>query len=385
MARPPLAIGTYGKVTRKKIDGVPTAFARYRDVDGRTRAVQRIGKTLAEAERNLKDALVDRKRDTEPSAVLSLDSTIDDLIAEWLEESRAAERYAAATMRTYKLRASYLISPGIGGVRLKEVTVPMLDRFVKLVIKSNGTGSAATCRSVLINAFDLATRHGLTELNLARNTAPVPVKKTVPDAPDADKVKRFIAFLKKHDEDLRENTNRLAYLYDLNIMYAATGVRTSELLALEWPQVEDDGTDVWVSIIATLSIGEDNKLFRQGYTKSDSGMRRLKVPQFAANILRERRLNAYNEIVFPSSTGSHRWPANVRDDWRTALKGTEFEKMTPTVFRKAVATIIRDVIGIEAARDQLGHSSDEVTKKHYAKRVHDAPDSTAALDRFFTP
>lgn len=383
MARPPLTIGTYGKITRKKVNGKPTAFARFRDVDGRTRSVQRIGRTLAEAEHNIKAALVDRKIEADSQSALSLDSTINDLIAEWLQESRDAGKYAPASLRTYKLRADHLISPGIGGIRIRESTVPKLDRFVKLTIKNHGTGSAATCRTILVNAFDMAVRHGLTDSNLARSTATVPKKATTPDVVDVDKIKRLLEHLKRYDDPANIKTRRIPYLYVLNVLYVATGARTAELLALHWTDVEDDGTDMWVSIAATLTVGEDNKLVRQPRTKSDSGMRRLKLPAYAANLLRGLRLDAYNRIVFPSSVGTHRWPHNMRDDWRTAIKDTEFVGITPTAFRKAVATVIRDEIGIEAARDQLGHSSEEVTKKHYVKRLHDAPDSTAALDLFF--
>ena len=383
MARPPLTIGTYGKITRKKVDGTPTAFARFRDMDGRTRSVQRTGRTLAEAEHNIKAALVDRKVKADSLSILSLDSTINDLIAEWLQESRDADRYAPASLRTYKLRADYLISPGIGEVRIREATVPKLDRFVKLTLENHGTGSAATCRTILVNAFDMATRHGLTDSNLARSTAPVPRKAGTPEVIDVAKVKRLLDHLRQYDDPQTIKTRRIPYLYALNVLYVATGARTAELLALLWDDVDDNGTDMWINVAATLTIGEDNKLFRQPKTKSDSGMRRLKLPTYAANLMRGLRLNAYNSIVFPSAVGTHRWPHNMRDDWRTAIKDTEFVGITPTAFRKAVATVIRDEISIEAARDQLGHSSEEVTKKHYVKRLNDAPDSTAALDLFF--
>ncbi|UOQ60343.1 tyrosine-type recombinase/integrase [Leucobacter rhizosphaerae] len=381
MARAPLVLETHGKITRKKVNGTPTAFTRYRDADGITRKVQRIGRTLSEAEQNLQHALKTRHIEDEHAA-LSPDSTVDQLIAEWLDEARSAGRYAAATLRTYSQRAASTITPGIGSVRIREATVSKMDRFVKLTTKNHGPGTARTVRTILVNAFELALRHGLVDFNRAKNTAPVPATKSTPAAPSLAMIRDLLPFLKAHDAALIER-GRPAYLHDLIGLYLATGARTAELLALEWPSVEI-GTDVTkVSIEATLIVNEAGKLERQKFTKSDAGMRRLTLPPAAALTLQERRAASYCPIVFPSSTGTHRWPHNLRREWREAVKGTQFEGLTPKSFRKAVATLLRDDMGIEAARDQLGHSDERVTKAHYAQRLADAPDATLALEKFF--
>lgn len=382
MARPPLVLETHGRITRRRIDGTPTAFTRYRDADGVTRKVQRSGRTLADAQQNLEKALKSRHVVADENAELTRDSTINDLITEWLTEARSAGRYAQGTLRTYSSRAESTITPGIGGVRLAEVTVSKLDRFVKTTIKHHGPGTARTVRSVLINAFDLASRHGLVDFNLAKNTAPVPATKTTPEAPTREAVYALIQHLKKYDADLAKK-KRTYYLHDLMMMYVATGARTAEILALEWGSVRQDTDPPRVDVQATLIINEAGKLERQKYTKSDAGMRSLAIPTSAAVMLQERRVESYNAIVFPSANGTFRWPHNLRRDWREAVIGTPFAGMTPKSFRKAVATLLRDEMGIEAARDQLGHSDEKVTKAHYAQRLSEAPDTTSALEKFF--
>ncbi len=304
------------------------------------------------------------------------------LVNEWLDEARASNNYAASTLRTYTKRAETFIAPGIGSVRIREVTVSKLDRFVKVIIKNHGPGSARTLRSVLINAFDLATRHGLTDMNLAKNTAPVPATRTTPDAPDVDTIRRLMAHLEQHDKALKK-AGRDTYIHDLATLYAATAARTAECLAINLTSVTDTVEEMWVTIEATMIVNEEGKLERQKYTKTDAGMRRLRIPKVAADMIRDRRVKAYNEKLFPSSTGTYRWPHNVRRDWREAVEKTEFEKITPKSFRKAVATLLRDEKGITAASAQLGHSDERVTKKHYAKRVSDAPDMSETLGKFF--
>lgn len=381
MARAPLVLETHGKITRKKINGTPTAFTRYRDADGITRKVQRIGRTLSEAEQNLQHALKTRHIEDEHAA-LSLDSTVDQLIAEWLDEARASSRYATATLRTYSQRSASTITPGIGSVRIREATVSKIDRFVKLTTKNHGPGTARTVRSILVNAFELALRHGLVDFNHARNTAPVPTTKSTPEAPSLATVQALLPFLKEYDAERKKNGLSF-YLHDLTTLYLATGARTAELLALNWDSVELGDTLSKVKIEATLIVNEDGKLERQTFTKSDSGMRRLTVPLAATLTLMERQNEAHCPIVFQSSTKTYRWPHNVRREWREAVTGTQFAGLTPKSFRKAVATLLRDDLGIEAARDQLGHSDERVTKAHYAQRLADAPDSTSALDKFF--
>lgn len=382
MARAPLVLETHGVIRRKKINGVATAFTRYRDADGVTRKVQRTGRTLPEAEQNLKEALKRRYVEADENDALTVESTVMQLVVEWLTEARESGRYATATLRTYDRRAQALIAPALGSVRIREVTVSKIDRFVKLTIKNHGPGSARTTRSVLINAFDLATRHNLVDFNLAKNTAPVPATKTTPDAPNVRTVRGLLAHLAAYDEGLR-SAGRIPYLHDLTMLYTATGARTSEILALTWPNIHATEAETRISIAATLVVNEAGKLERQEFTKTQAGMRRLLIPRAAADMLHDRRVHAYNEIVFPSGTHTFRWPHNLRRDWREAIKGTEFEGITPKSFRKAVATLLRDEMGIEAARDQLGHSDERVTKSHYAQRLTDAPDATVALGKFF--
>ena len=52
MGRPPLPVGTFGKIGFiEQPDGVMQARARFRDYDGRTRLVAKTGRSRAAAER----------------------------------------------------------------------------------------------------------------------------------------------------------------------------------------------------------------------------------------------------------------------------------------------------------------------------------------------
>lgn len=87
------------------------------------------------------------------------------------------------------------------------------------------------------------------------------------------------------------------------------------------------------------------------------------------------------DLVFPSPTGTPRWPNNVNRAWRE-IRGEDYGWVTPRTFRKTVGTAIERVAGAEAAAAQLGHSTPDVTRKHYIDRAIDAPDNRAALEGF---
>lgn len=62
MPRPPLVLGTWGKIERVQRGGAWITYARFRDYDGVTRQVERGGATVPAAERARLASLRDRAR-----------------------------------------------------------------------------------------------------------------------------------------------------------------------------------------------------------------------------------------------------------------------------------------------------------------------------------
>lgn len=85
--------------------------------------------------------------------------------------------------------------------------------------------------------------------------------------------------------------------------------------------------------------------------------------------------------IFPSRTGSARWPSNVRTHCRE-ISSEDFEWVTSKTLRDTAATAIEPEFGAEAAAAQLGHSAPDVPRMHYIDRAHEALDNRAALDGF---
>lgn len=383
MARPPLELETWGRIRRTTIDGKPTAFAYYRDADGVTRLMQRQGKTAAESERNLVRAL--KARLAPASDEITGTSTVSELAQKWID-SRA--RLAEGSIRTYRNAIKH-IDRGLGSVRLQEATVPKLDRFVMAVATSSGHGTAATVHVVLRGMFTLAARHGAVRPNpMADVPKPERPKRTRrAAAPDLEVVRGIRSRFEQWDagteprpeNDRRRRLARASMLLDTTDMIIGTGMRTGELLALQWDAV--DLAEHRVVVRRTIAQDRDERFFVQDFTKTDAGYRELELPTEVVEMLMRRRVASYTEFVFPSAVGTFRHPNNYRTTWRAALAGTPYAGITPKSFRKTVATVIRDELGIDAAREQLGHEDNRTTQRHYADRVHQGPASGEVLSR----
>src|SRR5664279_1765973 len=92
MPRPTLPLGTYGAIRVYRTANGFRVRTLYRDFDGRTRAVERIGKTKAGTTRALVEALRDRAR-TDARSTITPDTRVRDVAALWFatleEEGRS--------------------------------------------------------------------------------------------------------------------------------------------------------------------------------------------------------------------------------------------------------------------------------------------------------
>lgn len=367
--RPPLPLETWGRISRKRLNGVPTAVASVRDSDGKTRRVQRSGKTLADAERRLLEVLRDRLTPT--YEVITRDSRLDELADKWLEDL-AREQKAIATERKYRTAVDRFVRP-IGQVRLAELTVPRVQRLVNRVADDNGPSQARILLVVLSGIVSLGVRYGAIPTNLVASVkAPAAANATV-RAPTALEVQELRAALARHDQ--REaRSDSVRDLADVGDMLLGTGARIGEVLALRWDDI--DFAERAVSITATVVRGDDG-LMRQETPKSASSNRRLKLPDFTLHMLERRRQTAEHEWIFPSPEGAPQWPENIRRRWSEAVAGTSVEWTTTKSCRKAVGTLL----GAAGGKDQLGHHDESVTRKHYVQQSIDRPDQSDTIQQ----
>lgn len=380
MPRPPLPLETYGKIKRTTHNGKPAARAYYRDSDGVTRKMLRTGKTEAAAERALIEALRDRLAPA--GDLITPDSTMDVLAASWKAEMLADEKLSDGTKISYQ-GALNTILRGLSGVRIVEATPAKLHRYIQAVAAKT-PGAARTARIVLKHMMAHAVYAGALSSNPVDETKAVTPRKPSVKALRAADIAAIRDLFEAWDNGLdKYNRPRNGSVRDTMDMYAATGARAGEILALRWTDFDFDTTPPTVTLNGTVARSLEGKNVIQDRLKTEKSWRQLELPAFVVPMLEERAKSAYNALVFPSAVGTPRWPSNLRRDWRSALEGTAYARVTPGAFRKAVATLLSEEMGAEAARDQLGHTGFG-NLKNYVERASRGPASASAVQKLLS-
>lgn len=381
MARPPLVPETWGTVTTRMVaQGRWAARARYRDVDGRTRQIERIGRTKQKAESLLRVALRDRLKPLGEHE-LGPETRLADLAVVWWDEFSQTSR-SNGTLRRYETVLDKYIIANLGGWMIREASVSKLDRFIKQTTHLNGYSNASIAAVLLTGMFAMAARHDAIETNPMKSVAPVEEPGHEVVTFSLEDVAELREILLRWDAAMDASGRaRATDLADPVDFFLGTGCRPGEVFALMWEDVDFTVQPFTVAIHRTMAKNRDGKWAVQNKTKTGGGSR-LFLPTFVGKMLLRRRVEAYSELVFPSSTLTPRIPDNFRVQWHAALRGTRFEGRVPKEFRATVATAIRDAVGLERAQHQLGHSTYATTEQSYLPPVVQVPDSTAILERF---
>ncbi|MBE4719315.1 site-specific integrase [Pseudarthrobacter sp. AB1] len=192
---------------------------------------------------------------------------------------------------------------------------------------------------------------------------------------------------KWQEDPTHQGRPRAADILDALDIFLAASARIGEVLAIRWQDVDLQAEPPTITISGTVVLEKGRGAYRQDHPKTKAGFRTMKVPPFAVPTL-QRRHSAEQpkpeDMLFPSSTGTVRSPHNFRRQWRDARAGSDYEWVTPHVFRKSVATLIDQEYSSKQAAAQLGHSGTAITEKHYIAKATESPDLTAALQKFGT-
>ncbi len=365
MGRPPLPVGTFGKidffvVAPKRV----RARASLRDFDGRRRPLTRYGASRAEAERRLRTALRDR---TGPSVgTPAADSRLSIVATLWLADVDDSE-LAVGTKRLYRFVVEGYVLPALGELRLREVTVPAVDRMLDSVHDQHGPGAAKSARSVLSGILGMAVRHGALASNPVREVSGRRRPRTAvgPRALTIEESRRLREWLAADPEALRLD------LPELVGVMLGTGMRIGETCALRYPAVDFDAATLTVR--ATVVRVPKQGLHVQDFPKSDAGRRTIALPTYVVDLLvnrRESRQSSWDpELVFQSPLGRLRDPNNTSGDLRRALDRAGFEWVTSHVFRKTVATRLDEArLSAREIADHLGHKRPSLTQDVYMGR-----------------
>lgn len=382
MGRPPLPLGSYGKITTWEEGAGFIARTKFRDFDGVVRLVKRTGKSRAAAERALKAALVTRRAPVKDGEVTpdSLFGKVADLWLAELEGLVDEGQRSPGTLSTYSSIYEVRVKPALGALRIQEVTTPVVDRVLS-AIKKKSTSGAKTAKVIVSGVMRFAARHGAVTVNPVREVARI-------DSQRKRKPRSLTAAERKQWLDALEISERakLWDLGDLSRFMLATGCRIGESLAVGWSEIDlDEGTvDICWRLVRRKGVG----LQRLSSTKSgEKGERLIPLPTWAVAMLRDRRaaIGSDVEALFPDSLGGWRDPSNVSRVWREVRDELEMTGLVSHTMRKTVASFLDDAdVSTRKISDQLGHSKVSMTQDHYLGRRLTDRQTADVLEDMFT-
>lgn len=375
----PLGLGEHGGITVTREGSAYVAYLRYRDFAGRGRRLKRSGRSKAEASRNVVRA-VREALGADGDGQLCSKSTFEDAARGWLatfEAQVARGARSPSTLDEYRYVIARVIVPGVGSLRLGEITTPRLDRFIQAVLTDRGYATAKLSRSVLSGICGWLVRRGVLGVNPVRDLTPLEVDRDrTARALSVEEMRAWLALLDESDLARRHDLPELARFM------LATGLRLGEALGVTWADVD----------LATGAIAVHRTIVRvkgkglvANKVKSRASERRLLLPPWSVELLRARRirLGGFEGPVFPDSRGGWRDRSNVGKVFREVRGGSDFEWVKTHTFRKTVATLL-DQSGASARMiaDQLGHSKVSMTQDVYLGRRAGNAANLAALEAY---
>ena len=274
-------------------------------------------------------------------------------------------------MSAYRHQLDRHILTPLGDVRVRELTVGVVDRHLHAVTAKHGNAVAKTCRSVLSGMCSFACRRDLLDHNLVREVSRISVKPQ--KATVAMNVEAIVRLRNVAGRGRAVGQPRPA---DLISFLAATGCRIGEALALRWQDVDLDQHTIEVR--GTVLRIKGGGLIIKSSPKTAAGQRMVELPSWAIAMLRDRRdlavaagADSVHDLqVFPApQAGSLRDPSNTQKVLRSTFERAGFPGLTSHAFRAALGTLM-DQSGRTARNvaDQLGHSKPSFSQDRYMLR-----------------
>ncbi len=220
--------------------------------------------------------------------------------------------------------------------------------------------------------FGFALRHDAIARNPVDGTSPLRKPKGSPRALALEQ----IAAIRHAASIWRTGDNVLGpkpdgQVRDLLEVLLGTALRIGEALALRQCDVEIGRKGMVVSVRGTVVLRTGEAAFRQDHPKTEHSVRRIAVPEFAAEVLNSRLADMTDadreRTIFQNREGGPLSPYNVRRTFRAFLElaGLIDAGISLGWFRRTGATVTAREDSVGAAATFLGHGSTAIAEGHY--------------------
>ena len=313
--------------------------------------------TMADAERRLTEIL--REMDTGSPPVSSGRVTVGEYLEGWLRDPMEF-RVRSRTLEGYRLHVRGNILPRIGSVRLDRLTPLQVQEMESGLLRSGGRDGLGLSPQTVLHVHRIlssALKHAL-QLGL--------VPRNVATAVSPPRVRRYEARTMTWDEAgrlLQTVTNPLFHTVFLLALH--TGLRRSELLGLQWRDLDLDGKFLSVRrglvqlSSGTLEVTEPKSGRGRVVTLTEESVRSLKAHR--------GRQPGDGHFVFCYSGGAPLNPVGVSRSFHRAARKAGLDGLRFHDLRHTHATLLlAEGVHPKVVSERLGHSSIAITVDTYS-------------------
>jgi integrase len=295
--------------------------------------------------------------------------TVNEWLTVWLEVY--CENLKPQTVLDYQQRCKRYIIPNIGKVQLSALSPVQVQKFCNRLSEGYegqaplAPKSVKNIHGILHSALKQAVLSGVLTSNPADNIKLPKCRKPELKPLMDDDITRFL-------EQIRGEKFQRLFIVDL-----FTGLRQSELLGLEWGDIDFEAGEIHV-------CRQLQKLNNRGYvfvdtTKSDKD-RTVIIPATVVKVLKEQKKQQTawqlkagylwdnpNDLVFTNEQGGHLIHKTVYAHFKKAVAAIGMSETRFHDMRHSCAIMaLQAGCSVKAVQEQLGHYSSAFTMDTYA-------------------
>ncbi len=346
----------------KKMPGRDLYRARYTDATGKQKSVY--GKTVKECREKLTEALSNADKGL---VFASGNISVGEYMDRWIEDSAKGD-LAPRTYHNYKLQIRQHIKPGIGRVKLSQLSPANVQALYAAKLRDGmASSSVRYIHAVLHRALEQAVRFGMIPRNPAAVVDAPKVRQDEIQPLDADQTRRLLDAARG---------DRFEALYVLSL---TTGLRCGESLGLRWSDIDFDKKTVRISRQLQRMRRDGDESGTLVFTEPKHGSRRtLDLPQRAVDALRSHRKRQAEEqlrtgakwrdngLVFATGKGTPLDAQNIVNRYfKPLLKRAGLPLINWHAMRHTYATLLlAKGVHIGYVQKALGHKNIQLTMRY---------------------
>lgn len=330
-------------------------------------------KTRQDAKKSLDELVYEIKYGVKKKAS---DMTFEDLYEEWITHQRSSVK--PSTVAISVRFAKNQILPEFGKLKLTDISVPYCQKVLSKWHAKYKMWDSIRKQTGQILAYGVSMEY------IDSN----PMRKTMrPKHKEYEEKRKF--YTKDELNTLLNafkdfgNTKQYAFFR----LLAYTGMRKSEVLALQWKDIDMFNKELHVN--KTVAIDEHKNIIIQT-PKTKASRRTISLDKGTLAILNDWKMQqrteylklGYNtsseeQYVFTTLKNTLYIPNTVNDWLRYILKKYNLPRITPHGFRHTHASLLLEAgESVKVVQQRLGHENSKVTLDIYAHITNNAPKKT---------